>query len=124
MTWLDNIKQARKVLYAEWNDAKASKYYDDQDAALFRALTLTPKQKLIREMVLQLKTGAIDRQYFRRKFGVDVWQEFQSVYEPLADDRLIECRNGTIELTRSGLLQVDHFLSQFFEPELQAVRYV
>ncbi|HET9786118.1 MAG TPA: coproporphyrinogen-III oxidase family protein, partial [Pyrinomonadaceae bacterium] len=32
---------------------------------LLRALTLTPKQKLIREMILQLKTGAIDLQYFR-----------------------------------------------------------
>ena len=91
---------------------------------LLRALTLTPKQKLIREMILQLKTGAIDRQYFRGKFGVDVWNEFQPVYERLNDDKLIECRNGTIALTRSGLLQVDHFLYEFFEPELKAVRYV
>jgi len=43
---------------------------------LLRALTLTPKQKLIREMVLQLKTGAIEREYFQNKFGVDVWSEF------------------------------------------------
>jgi oxygen-independent coproporphyrinogen-3 oxidase len=91
---------------------------------LLRALTLTPKQKLIREMVLQLKTGAIDRQYFRGKFGVDVWNEFQPVYERLDHDKLIERRNGTIALTRSGLLQVDHFLSEFFEPELKTVRYV
>ncbi|MCM3906101.1 MAG: coproporphyrinogen III oxidase family protein [Pyrinomonadaceae bacterium] len=91
---------------------------------LLRALTLTPKQKLIREMILQLKTGAIDQQYFRGKFGVDVWNEFQPVYERLDDDKLIERRNGTIALTRSGLLQVDHFLSEFFEPELKTVRYV
>jgi oxygen-independent coproporphyrinogen-3 oxidase len=91
---------------------------------LLRALTLTPKQKLIREMVLQLKTGAIDLQYFRGKFGIDVWHEFQPVYERLDDDKLIERRNGTIALTRSGLLQVDHFLSEFFEPELKTVRYV
>ncbi len=91
---------------------------------LLRALTLTPKQKLIREMVLQLKTGAIDLQYFRSKFGIDVWQEFQPVYERLDDDQLIKRRNGTIALTRSGLLQVDHFLSEFFEPELKTVRYV
>lgn len=91
---------------------------------LLRALTLTPKQKLIREMILQLKTGAIDREYFRGKFGVDVWNEFQPVFEQLNDDKLVELRNGTIELTRSGLLQVDHFLSEFFEPELKTVRYV
>jgi oxygen-independent coproporphyrinogen-3 oxidase len=91
---------------------------------LLRALTLTPKQKLIREMILQLKTGAIDLQYFRGKFGVDVWHEFQPVYERLDDAKLVERRNQTIALTRSGLLQVDHFLSEFFEPELKAVRYV
>src|SRR4029434_4409609 len=34
---------------------------------LWRALALTPKQRLIREMVLLLKTGAIDADYFRRK---------------------------------------------------------
>jgi len=91
---------------------------------LLRALTLTPKQKLIREMVLQLKTGAIDIEYFRSKFGVDVWREFEPVYERLDADKLAERRNGTIALTRSGLLQVDHFLSEFFEPELKTVRYV
>ncbi|HEY3041097.1 MAG TPA: coproporphyrinogen-III oxidase family protein [Pyrinomonadaceae bacterium] len=91
---------------------------------LLRALTLTPKQKLIREMILQLKTGAIDREYFRGKFGVDVWEEFKPAYERLDNDKLLERQNGTIRLTRSGLLQVDNFLSEFFEPELKAVRYV
>jgi len=47
-----------------------------------------------------------------------------AVYERLDGDKLLERRNGTIALTRSGLLQVDHFLSEFFEPELKAVRYV
>jgi oxygen-independent coproporphyrinogen-3 oxidase len=90
---------------------------------LWRALQLTPKQRLIREMVLQLKTGAIDTGYFHRKFAVDVWQEFQPVYEQLSQEKMLNRNNGTIELTRRGLLQVDHFLSEFFEPELKAVRY-
>jgi hypothetical protein len=41
MTWLDRIKRARKLFYAEWNDAKESKYHDEEDAAMFRALILT-----------------------------------------------------------------------------------
>jgi oxygen-independent coproporphyrinogen-3 oxidase len=90
---------------------------------LWRALALTPKQRLIREMVLQLKTGAIDAGYFHRKFGVDVWQEFQPVYERLSQQEMLRRNNGGIELTRPGLLQVDHFLSEFFEPELKTVRY-
>src|ERR1700730_12147756 len=77
---------------------------------LLRALTLTPRQKLIREMVLQLKTGAIDTGYFRRKFGVEIWNEFQPVYDRLSTDDLLERNNGAITLTRRGLLQVDHFL--------------
>ena len=78
---------------------------------------------LIREMVLQLKTGALDTHYFLSKFGADVWQEFQSVYERLERNGFLEPRDGTIELTRRGLLQVDSFLPEFFETELRPVRY-
>ena len=90
---------------------------------LLRAVALTPKQRLIREMILQLKTGALDTGYFRQKFGVDVWREFQSVYERLNADELLNRQNGTIKLTRRGLLEVDEILWEFFEPELKSVRY-
>ena len=90
---------------------------------LLRAVSLTPKQRLIREMVLQLKTGRLDTGYFQKKFGVDVWNEFQPVYEELKDKSLLQRDNGTIALTRRGLLEVDHFLLDFFEPELRTVRY-
>jgi len=90
---------------------------------LLRAVSLTPKQRLIREMVLQLKTGALDTAYFQRKFGVDVWNEFRPVYARLEENNLLARHNGTIALTRRGLLQVDHFLVDFFEPELRTVRY-
>src|SRR5262245_45164206 len=90
---------------------------------LWRALALTPKQRLIREMILQLKTGALDAAYFRSKFGVDVWQEFQSAYERLRREELVRRDNRTIEPTPRGLPEVDLFLSAFFEPELNTVRY-
>jgi len=90
---------------------------------LLRAVSLTPKQRLIREMVLQLKTGALDVNYFQQKFGVDVWNEFRPIYERLEEKSLLARHNGTIALTRGGLLQVDHFLIDFFEPELRTVRY-
>src|ERR1041384_5053556 len=82
---------------------------------IYRAVSLTPKQRLIREMVLQLKTGTLDTRYFQDKFAVDVWQEFQPVYEDLQAQHLLERNNGTIRLTRPGLLVVDHFLVNFFE---------
>ena len=90
---------------------------------IYRAVSLTPKQRLIREMVLQLKTGILDTDYFRRKFGVDVWEEFRPVYEDLEHKSVLQRDNGMIRLTRRGLLEVDHFLLEFFEPELRTVRY-
>jgi oxygen-independent coproporphyrinogen-3 oxidase len=91
---------------------------------LLRALALTPKQRLIREMILQLKTGALDTAYFRGKFDVDVWSEFEPVYERLGREGLLHRDNGDIVLSREGLLRVDSFLSDFFEPESKTVRYV
>ncbi len=90
---------------------------------ILRAVSLTPKQRLIREMVLQLKTGALDTGYFSKKFGVDVWSEFRPVYEGLEEKSLLQRHNGDIVLTRRGHLEVDSFLPDFFEPELRTVRY-
>lgn len=90
---------------------------------LLRAVSLTPKQRLIREMILQLKTGSLDTSYFRNKFGVDVWQEFLPVYDRLRHEKLLERDMETVTLTRRGLLEVEHFLLEFFEPELRTVRY-
>ena len=96
---------------------------NDDRLPIYRAVSLTPKQRLIREMVLQLKTGTLDTAYFQKKYAVDVWNEFQPVYENLRENDLLQRDNGTIRLTRPGLLQVDHFLLEFFEPELRTVRY-
>jgi coproporphyrinogen III oxidase-like Fe-S oxidoreductase len=90
---------------------------------LLRAVSLTPKQRMIREMILQLKTGSLDTGYFLNKFGVDVWQEWQRVYERLREEKLLDRLNGTITLTRRGLLEVEQMLWEFFEPELRTVRY-
>jgi len=96
---------------------------NDDRLPLLRAVSLTPKQRLIREMVLQLKTGSLDADYFQQKFGVDVWNEFRFVFEELEEKGLLRRHNRDVALTRDGLLQVDHFLPEFFEPELRTVRY-
>jgi oxygen-independent coproporphyrinogen-3 oxidase len=96
---------------------------DADELPLWRATLLTPHQRLIREMILQLKTGALDRHYFQTKFGTDVWTEFQPAYERLEHERLLTHDEARIDLTRRGLLQVDQFLSEFFEPELTAPQH-
>lgn len=90
---------------------------------ILRAASLTPKQRLIREMVLQLKTGRLKPGYFLGKFGVDIWDEFRPVYERLAKEKLLQRDDDMIKLTRQGLLEVDELLPEFFEPELRSVRY-
>jgi len=99
------------------------RFLDEGRLPLLRALSLTTKQKLIREMVLQLKTGSIQTGYFNNKFAVDVWEEFYPTYERLAAEGLLARHNGAIELTRRGLLEVDTFLADFFEPDLRSARY-
>jgi oxygen-independent coproporphyrinogen-3 oxidase len=90
---------------------------------LGRALPIGARQRLIREMILQLKTGRLEADYFRQKFGVDVRQDFAAAFEELASDSQVAIHNGTIELTRGGLLQVDRLLPVFFEPEYRGGRY-
>ncbi|HKY04589.1 MAG TPA: coproporphyrinogen-III oxidase family protein, partial [Blastocatellia bacterium] len=57
---------------------------------LWRALPLAPRQRLIREMILQLKTGRLDTGYFSRKFGVDIWAEFDPQFGRLAEEGMLE----------------------------------
>jgi oxygen-independent coproporphyrinogen-3 oxidase len=96
---------------------------DTDELQLWRATPLTPKQRLIREMILQLKTGALERRYFQQKFGVDVWTEFLPIYEQLESELLLTHDERRIELSRRGLLQVDQFLAEFFEPELLTLQH-
>lgn len=92
---------------------------------LGRALAVSPHQRLVRELILQLKKGYLDVAYFRDKFGVDVvehWRDAWADYESEELARVLPDRDR-IELTRQGLLQVDSLLPAFFEPEHQGVRY-
>jgi oxygen-independent coproporphyrinogen III oxidase len=90
---------------------------------LGRALPVTPRQLLIREMILQLKTGHLDSGYFRRKFGADILADFAGGFEQLKAASQVTVENGGVQLTRDGLMQVDRLLPAFFEPEFLGSRY-
>jgi oxygen-independent coproporphyrinogen-3 oxidase len=88
-----------------------------------RALRPTDHQRLIREVVLQLKEGHISAVPFREKFGVDILDEFR---EPLQNQQAagyLQVDGDEVRLTRKGLLQVDSLLTEYFEPEHREVRY-
>ncbi len=88
-----------------------------------RALRPTQHQQLIREMILQLKTGAIDAGYFREKFGSEILHKWADVWQSYQQDGLLKITGDHVKLNPEGLLRVDSLLPAFFEPEHQGVRY-
>ncbi len=86
---------------------------------LSRAMQMTPRQALIRELVLQLKLGRIDAPYFQAKFDVDVLDVYADVVNSLIDKGFATVTGQQLHLSRQGLLRVDGLLPAFFEPQFQ-----
>jgi oxygen-independent coproporphyrinogen III oxidase len=96
---------------------------DRGELPLGRGLRPTSHQRLIREMILQLKRGFLDREYFQSKFQTDIVSHWQSVWDEYVRDGLATIEPSQIRLTRQGLLCVDGLLPAFFEAQHQGVRY-
>ncbi len=88
-----------------------------------RALKTTPRQRLIREMILQLKMGSLDAGYFRDKFETEIIQEFHDGFGSLVEEGFAHTDGDKVQLTRQGLLRVDALLPRFFDPEHRNLRY-
>ena len=96
---------------------------DKGQLPLGRALRVTDHQRLVREMILQLKTGHLDRAYFEQKFGVDIHAEFRDGYAKLQSDGWLTVTPTGVELTPAGFLQIDRHLPIFFEQQHASARY-
>lgn len=107
--------------HAEWSDYVAS--LERGELPLARGLRCTAEQLLIRELILQLKTGRLDRAYFAAKHGVDIVQRWRDVWADYERQGLAEVDERQVRLTRAGLLQADGLLPAFFEPQFRGVRY-
>ncbi|MEQ1850164.1 MAG: coproporphyrinogen-III oxidase family protein [Chthoniobacteraceae bacterium] len=88
-----------------------------------RALTTTPEERLIRELILQLKLGRVSRRYFTEKFGEDVTQRFHAQFEELKRRGLLVEQGDWLVLDRSALMKIDVILHAFFLPKHQNARY-
>ncbi len=84
---------------------------------LFRALTPDADERMIREFVLQMKLGRVHQAYFAEKFGVDVERRFEAPLNRLRDRGFLTIGPDSVRLNRSGLMQVDKLLHEFFLPE-------
>jgi oxygen-independent coproporphyrinogen-3 oxidase len=96
---------------------------DRNELPLNRALPVTAEQRLIREMILQLKTGSLDAGYFQDKFGVNILERFGDGFQKLFDQGDLTIATNGVNVTRQGLLQVDRLLPTFFQPEHLTSRY-
>jgi oxygen-independent coproporphyrinogen-3 oxidase len=106
----------------EWNDYIGDLLERDR-LPLYRAMRPTAHQLLIREMILQLKKGYLDVGYFRKKFSVEILDEWRDEWLGHQGDGMLTIAGDRIELTRQGLLHADALLPAFFEPEHRGVRY-
>ncbi|MEZ6016293.1 MAG: hypothetical protein R3F49_14335 [Planctomycetota bacterium] len=80
--------------------------------------------RLIREFVLQLKTGAVRASEFTAKFGVDPRARFADALERHVRDGHLALDGDWIRTTHDGLLIVDSLLPAFFRSEHISDRYV
>ena len=90
---------------------------------LGRALETSAEERMIRELILQLKLGRVSVGYFRDKFGVNIAQRFDAQFAELTRRGLLAAQGDWLVLDRSALLKIDVILHAFFLPQHQNARY-
>jgi oxygen-independent coproporphyrinogen-3 oxidase len=94
------------------------------DIPLSRAYKPSDEERMIRELVLQLKLGSVRPAYFRDKYRVNILERFHDQFQSLgADGALEKATEEIVSLSRDGLLRVDVLLHRFFLPEHAGIRY-
>ena len=97
---------------------------DRGDIPLNRAYRPTPEERMIRELVLQLKLGTIRPRYFADKYAVNLLQRFGDQFASLTVEGYLEAANeAVVRLSREGLLRIDSLLPRFFLPQHTGIRY-
>jgi oxygen-independent coproporphyrinogen-3 oxidase len=108
------------------NNAHWDGYLQDLEEGrlpLNRAFRPTDEERLVREVVLQLKLGHIHPDYFAQKFGVDILESFAPQFRRLNDEGMLSVEDGVVRLSRPGMLRVDQILPVFYDPKYQNARY-
>jgi len=100
---------------------------EDGRLPLERAFATAAEDRLVRELILQLKLGRLELKPFRDKFGVDVGRRFAAALGRLAERGMLAVAGGDdggrIELTRDGLLRVDTLLPELYDDRYRGARY-
>ena len=65
----------------------------------------------------------VEEKLLRDKFGADISTEFGEGYRKLEDEGVLKVTPSGVDVTPSGLLQIDRHLPLFFEPQHMSKRY-
>jgi oxygen-independent coproporphyrinogen-3 oxidase len=99
-----------------------------QELPVKRAYFLSDNDRIVREFILQLKTGRVSKDYFEEKYHADIFEIFAEPLQNLKKRGFLVVSEDdlgtTVELTRAGLLCVDRLLPEFYQAEFKDVRYV
>lgn len=93
------------------------------DLPIGRALPTTAEERMIRELILQLKLGRVSQSYFREKFDVEIADRFNQQFSELERRKMVSRQGDWLVLDRDSLLKVDVILHAFFLPQHQNARY-
>lgn len=104
-----------------WDGYLAS--LEDGRLPIYRALTPTPEERLIRELCLQFKLGKVKASYFQEKFGTDIRARFAEALGRMQEWGYLTVEGDDLKLNRDGLLQVDRLIHELFLPEHRDARY-
>ncbi len=96
---------------------------DVPELPIARAYSTSAREQLIRELILQLKLGRVNAEYFTSKFDVDVVDAFSDQLRSFESRGMLYVDGDQICLTTKGLLRVDTLLPEFYDPEHRGGRY-
>ncbi len=93
------------------------------DPPVYRALPVGDEELFLRQWMLQLKLGRVNRSDFVERYGIDPFTRFAELLGTYADAGYLTMDGDDLVFTREGLLRVDRLLHAFFPEELKGVRY-
>ena len=99
------------------------KCINDGELPIYRVLTPSDDERLIREFILQLKLGSVSLKYFKDKFCIDPTTRFVKPLKRIEEWGFLTIDDDRIIINREGLLQIDRLLHEFFLPEHRNARY-
>ncbi len=108
------------------NEAAIGPYLEKVQGGGFaasRALRISPEEAMIRQFVLQLKTGAVQRSWFRKAFSCDILDRFADGLALMEEHGLARITEEGPRLTEAGYLRVDRVIPVFFLPEHRDIPY-